>query len=606
MCGYVLGFGDILESELVKATNKILHRGPDKTNFHIDKKSKLFLGHNRLTIIDEKFGSQPMFDETKNLILLYNGEIYNQFELRKELEERGYKFKSKRSDTEVVIAGYKIWGNKVFSKMDGQFAICLYDKMKNQILLARDKFGEKPLFYYINNKKIIVASELSVFKEFSDVKIELDKLSLKKFFIYSYVPPPRTIYKNIFKVEHSTFITIQLNNKTYHKTEYFIPSLSFNNKYKDDDFIEECETLIRESIKSRMLSDVDVSLFLSGGLDSSIISYYSKKEKPNIQSFSLSVDYEMFNEKSSFNFMNEFLNIQNSTVKLDKKLFQEKYNQIFEKLDEPIGASTYITMFYLCEYAKSKTKVVLTGDGADELFGGYDVLRYQHLIDFINKYKLNNFFAKILSVVNIDYLNFISSELKFKLLRLKNGINKPINLQNTSFLSSLDFEELNELFEDKFDHEETFEELKKFESKYSEFQDYQKSILYFVNFYIPNLICSRSDKAGMFNSLEIRSPFLNEKILNLVLSIPRKKSYLLRNKKILREIASKKIHKRFSKIKKKGFTYPIFDWLKYEKNFPREHNMIIKNNPKLFDLNKEEIVYRNFNHNLNVIRNFKF
>ena len=167
MCGFIVAIGEVNQEQVKKATNEIKYRGPDETKFFFDNENKVFIGHNRLAIMDPKYGKQPLLSDDKKIIVAYNGEIYNQFELRKDLIERKAKFKSKSSDTEVVLEGYKIWGEKLFSKIDGQFAIAIIDLKKNQLILGRDKFGEKPLYYYKNKNKIIIGSELKIFKHFS-------------------------------------------------------------------------------------------------------------------------------------------------------------------------------------------------------------------------------------------------------------------------------------------------------------------------------------------------------------------------------------------------------------------------------------------------------
>ena len=604
MCGFVAAFGNINKSDLINATNLIQYRGPDQTNFYINEQEKIYLGHNRLEIIDIKNGKQPMLSHNQDIILLFNGEIYNHLELRKSLIESGYQFYSANSDTEVILAGYQLWGNSVFDKLDGQFSICIINKKKNKIVIARDKFGEKPLFYFINKDKIIIGSELNIFKKFSNINFEIDNKALKKFFVYSFVPPPLTIFKNIYKLEHATYKEINLLNNECSTINFYTPDAKLNTRYNSEqDYIYELESIIDESVKSRLISDVEVGLFLSGGLDSSLVGHFAKKNDQILNSFSISIEDEELNEKNSFNFMNNHFGIKNNVIKLDSQIFNLRSEEIFKRLDEPIGAPTYLTMFFLSEFASKKLKVVLTGDGADEIFGGYEVLAYQHIIDLINKLKINKFTNNSIKFFSGLFDKFLKDSIRFKLHRFSNGIKQEEYLQNTSFFSTLSFEDLNDIFFKQTDNVEIFEDVINFDKKYSKYNSYQKSLLYFINFYIPNLICSRSDRAGMYNSLEIRSPFLNEKIVNFMLTIPPSKSYLLRDKTILKKIASRKIHKRFANLKKGGFTYPMDKWLEdveYKKNLREIIN--IKNVE--FKKNNFNLEYRNFFHCMKVINNF--
>ena len=561
MCGFVVSLGDVDQEEVKIATNEIRYRGPDDTNYFLDTEKKIFIGHNRLSIMDPEFGKQPLVSEDKKIILAYNGEMYNQFELRKELENKKIKFKSKSSDTEVVLKGYRFWGDKLFEKIDGQFAIVIIDLDKDILLISRDKFGEKPVFYYVDNNKIIIGSELKIFKHFKNVNLTPNPISLKKYFIYSFIPAPQTIYKNIYKVKHSENIKINLKSYSINKKIYFKPSIIKNNQFSESKFIDELDFLISESVKSRLLSDSKIGVFLSGGLDSSLISFYAKKENTNLESYSISVNEKSFDEIDNAKRMSKHLDIKLHDTILDKEKFSSNFNRIIGLLDEPIGAPTYIPMYFLSELASKNVKSVLSGDGADEIFGGYENFNYLKIFKYINCLKLNKIFSKAKNLISLFPISKKNLSLDFKLRRFSQGMEVDEIFQNTFFLSSLSLKDYEELFKEKFDFEEILDEVIQFENENKNVNYIDKNYLYFTNFYIPDLICARADKAGMLNSLEIRSPFLNSKILNLMLTIPKKKSYLLKNKTILKKLALKKFNYDFFKIKKGGFTYPMQKWL---------------------------------------------
>ena len=281
MCGFVVSIGNIKVSNLVKSTESIKYRGPDDTNYYIDKNKNIFIGHNRLEIMDPDFGKQPVSSEDNQIILAYNGEIFNQYELREELIKNNINFKSISSDTEVVLKGYQFWGTSLFSKLDGQFAITILDLTKNKVILCRDKFGEKPLYYHVDKEKIIIGSELKIFKNFENVNLRINETGLKKYFVYSFIPAPMTLYKNIYKVKHAQTIEINLTSKVISKNIYYKPLIKKNNNISDSELIESLDALMEKSVKSRLLSDSKIGVFLSGGLDSSLISFYAKKHNPN-------------------------------------------------------------------------------------------------------------------------------------------------------------------------------------------------------------------------------------------------------------------------------------------------------------------------------------
>jgi len=598
MCGFIAAIGNNLGEKVIKSTKRIVHRGPDETNYLFLENENIYLGHNRLTIMDLNNGKQPYQSEDANLILLFNGEIYNQNYFREKLKKLNINLKSKSSDTEVLLKSYEKFGEQVFSEIDGQFAICLINRKKKEIILARDKFGEKPLFYFVSQNEIIISSQLDSFKFFLNEKLEINPNSLAKFFLYSHVPSPNTIYRNIFKLEHAHLCKINFSNNKIIKRKYYEPLIKEKNYKNEEDYLEELDSLITNSTKLRLNSDVEMGLFLSGGLDSSLAAYYMIKNGYSPKSFSISIDNEHLNEKKSYQFVNSLFKLDNYQINFSKNDFQKQIDSIVNKLDEPLGATTYVTMFVLSQLAAQKVKTVITGDGADEIFGGYEMVEKQKLINYINNCKLNKPLSNSLKLFEKVFSKILSSELRFKLSRFQNSIIQEPYKQNLSLLSSIPIDEIDNFFVSKLDKDEVFFDINSFNENYKDLDVNKKNILYFYNFYLPNLICSRSDKAGMFNSLEIRSIFLNSSILEFALSIPNDKSYLVRGKTILKKIASKNIHKRFSSLKKGGFTYPINEWLDY--NYKEN----IKNTLQIHNIKRKNPGMRNFNHCLKIIDKF--
>ena len=602
MCGFVITLGNIDQDQVKKATNEIKYRGPDETNYFFDVAKKIYVGHNRLAIMDPKNGKQPLVSKNKEVILVYNGEMYNQFELRKELQDHNIIFKSKSSDTEVLLEGYKIWGDKIFEKIDGQFAISIIDLKKNIILLSRDKFGEKPLFYLIEKDKIIIGSELKIFKHFKNT--EINQIGVKKTFIYSCIPAPQTIYKNIYKVKHSETIKINLKNFAISKRKYFQPTIIKNRQFKENIFLDELDYLINESVKSRLLSDSKIGSFLSGGLDSSLISFYAKKENKQLESYSISIKEKSFDEIEKAKKMSKFLNIKLNYTNLDLQKFLPNYDNILKLLDEPIGAPTFIPTYFLSELASKDVKSVLSGDGADEIFGGYENFNYLKIFRLINFLKLNKITSKIKKFTTLFPISKKNLSLDFKLRRFCQGMETDELFQNTFFLSPLSMGDYEDLFQEKINYEEILDDVIQFDIENRNTNYIDKNYLYFINFYIPDLICARADKAGMLNSLEIRSPFLNPKILNLMLSIPNNKSHLLKNKAILKKLALRKFNYNFFDVKKGGFTYPVQKWLnisdmKLSKFMNKSKFLKMKSD--YINNNKE---YKNFFHCNKVLSNF--
>jgi|TARA_B110000027_G_C16121329_1_gene303163 asparagine synthase (glutamine-hydrolysing) len=604
MCGYVIAIGDgnNLIDSVRKSTEITSYRGPDETTFYNNLNEKIYIGFNRLSVMEPKNGSQPLMDNDKKIIICFNGEIYNQFEIRNELKKNNIHFKTKSLDTEVILKGYLFYGEKIFTKLDGQFSISIIDLKKNKIILARDKFGEKPLYYFKDNNKIIVGSDLKIYKNFKNIDLSFNNKNIKKFFIYSSVPAPNTIFKNIYKVKHSEVVSINIPNKKIVKYNYYIPKIIKDKNVSVDYYIDKMDSLLDKSVKSRLITDSKIGIFLSGGLDSSLISYYGNKYNDNLKFFSISVKEESFDEIDKAQKMAQFFNKENNSVELNQNKFDSEYENILNLLDEPIGAPTFIPMYYLSRNASKHIKSVLSGDGADEIFGGYENFKYIDLISYINNLRVNKILGKFTKLINFLPISKKNLSNDFKIRRFAQGIIHDKKFQNTMFLSSLSLADLNDLFNENIPIDDLLDDVCEFEKKYENVDNFEKNYLYFVDFYIPDIICARADKASMLNSLEIRSPFLNPEILEFSLSLPKNMRYLLKDKLILRMLAQKKISKDFLKLKKGGFTFPIQKWLKVSKN-KFKLNDSKYNDMVLNHLNKKS-EYRNFFHCNNALNNF--
>ena len=606
MCGFVISVGINSRQNVINSTNAIKYRGPDETNFYFDEHNKIYIGHNRLTILDDKYGKQPYFSKDKKLILLFNGEIYNYKTLRQNLQKLNVKFYSENSDTEVLLKGYEYYGTEIFNKIDGAFACTILDFKKNIVILGRDKFGEKPIFYSINNRELVISSDLSSFNYFNNIKKDQNKKSLKKYFIFSFVPAPNTIYKDIHKVKNAHYNLINLSDFSTKIIKYYDFGINQNKKFiKYNDALDNLDHLLSESVKSRLVSDHNVGLFLSSGVDSSLVGYYASNHNKNIKSFSISIEKDSFNEIEKAKLLSKYFKIENKSIILNKISFDKNYSKILNKIDEPIGAPTLIPLYMLSELASLDVKSVLTGDGGDEFFGGYEVFKYINFFKYLNVFfnnKTNNVWEFFLRYFKISDKNL---SLDFKIRRFLRGMNCSEQYRNSMFLSPISLSDLSNIFFEETNIEELFEDVISFNNEYKNYNDFDKSIMYYINFYLPDLVCSRADKAGMLNSLEIRAPFLNSKILEFSMSLPTSfKVNYFNTKIILRDLLKTKIENSLIDKSKIGLTFPLQDWLNVNRNFSLKGlNNIFINKLKINHL-KKKAEYRNFFHNLNIIEKF--
>jgi asparagine synthase (glutamine-hydrolysing) len=544
-------------------TRAVAHRGPDGEGFFHD--SAIALGHRRLAIIDAAGGAQPMADQRDRYQLLYNGEVYNYLELRKDLEDAGHRFKT-RSDTEIVLESLALEGPPALCKFNGMFAIALWDRIESRLLLARDRIGIKPLFYACHGPDIIFASELKALLKHPLLSRNLDLQSVSKYFTYGYIPAPHSIYVGIHKLEPGSYLQFDSAGLTHH--HYWDIPLT-DNPVSGSNFDECCrdvEHLMRASVRRQLRSDVPVGVFLSGGIDSSAIAAIAAQESPGpIHSFSIGFDQPSYDESpyaarvaSLFNTIHHqgILTLSNSAV-----LFHE----VMQSLDEPLADASLIPTYFLSQLASQHVKVVLGGDGSDELFAGYPSFQAHKAVQ--NLSFLPTVFRDWLSrlarqlpvshrYASIDYLlrQFLkglgmSPEVRFLLWMGFYG-----NPEKKRLFSGALQETLlpADLFEDVFRHVER-----------SRLTDTFQRLQYLcMKLYLQDDILVKVDRASMAHSLEVRVPYMDAALVDYACRIqPFYKLNGLTTKYVLKHalkglLPSGIIHRR-----KAGFMMPVAPWL---------------------------------------------
>ncbi len=515
MCG-ITGFFNPLgidnNLELInKMTDSLTHRGPDSRGIYID--NICAFGHRRLSIIDLATGHQPMWDNEKSVCTIFNGEIYNFLEIRKELEELGIKFNTK-SDTEVIIYSYKYWGEEFIEKLNGMFSIAIYDKKKKSLYLYRDRLGIKPLYYTFYNNNIVFSSEPKALFFFGiEKKINLKALS-HYLTSHNFNLNEETLFENIFLLEKSTFI--KFNKNGLKKKKYW--SLDFQENIKDENFyINELKDKLEYSTKIRLISDVELGSFLSGGVDSSILVSIIKNNLPkNLKTFSIGFKEEDFNEFEYSDIVKELFNIEHYKIIFNENDYFNLNEELIKFKDFPLNVPNEVLIYQLSKKLKEQITVVLSGEGADELFGGYGlILRAAHdyakifllnrcpdffnkdVNDFIKKKLLNyykkinfnsiyEFLYEIYSIFNLNEKKYLFQENYFK------------NIENDNFI--------------KINFKKIFNECEK--------ESYYDKILYFLNFYHLEGLLLRLDNATMAASVESRVPFVDYKLVEFGFNIP--------------------------------------------------------------------------------------
>ncbi|TNJ46468.1 asparagine synthase (glutamine-hydrolyzing) [Tamlana fucoidanivorans] len=545
--------------------NLIFHRGPDDDGVYTDinNDTRIAMGMRRLSIIDLSSGKQPIFSDNKQIVIVFNGEIYNYLVLKKELEEKNVTFKTK-SDTEVILRMYEMYGIESFKKLDGMFAFSIHDKIKNKVFIARDFFGEKPLYYTKNDNGFYWASELKSIVNQLPLLPRIDNLGLNLYFKLTYIPAPYTIYEGIKKLESNNYIEYDLKSNNF-------SSIIIENEHpkniKKPTFSEakaKVKDLVQQSVESRSVADVPLGTFLSGGVDSSIVSLcLSRINNSKINTFSIGFEKKSFDESDKARTVAKLINSNHHEFIINEKDLENHVHDILDNFDEPFADSSCLPTYLVANKTSQHVKVALTGDGGDEVFGGY------------NKYYMGNINQKYTRIVPNTIHKAISKPaehlfktkddnrgVRFLIRRLLNSIN--YSGDHYWDIISLGFpsNSLSSFLLPEFFQTEPFEYYKestniKSPKNLTEYRLIDKVMS------LEGDMLVKVDRTSMLSSLECRAPFLNKKLWEYTKSLPH--AYLMKGwdkKFILKEAFKGDFPKNFLIKSKSGFGVPVGDWLR--------------------------------------------
>jgi asparagine synthase (glutamine-hydrolysing) len=584
MCG-ILGFASYTHSidkdKLAKNINLLSHRGPDDSGIWESSDGKVGFAHNRLSIIDlSSNGHQPMMDVSGRLTIIFNGEIYNYQKLFKTLSI-DYKFNSK-TDTEVILAAYTKWGVECVSHLDGMFAFAIYDSTQKSIFISRDRAGEKPLFYRYNENTLTFASELKSLLDFESSEAIISRESLDCYLGMGFVPKDRCILKGFNKLPaaHSLLFDLQSNKLKvwrYWSVSKIAQSLSANKSSKKD-LVSELEVLLEDSICRQMIADVPVGVLLSGGVDSSLITAIAARNTEQLKTFTVrfpnsgKLDETKHARLIAKKFNTEHVELDASSVEPDLLV------KLARQFDEPIVDSSMIPTFLVSQLVQKHCKVVLGGDGADELFGGYEhysrlltMEKYARFVPKLVRSRISSFAEK-----NIPIGTKARSWLLGFDYDTKNGVPLIANYFDPTARNSL--------MHGKFNHWDAISEsiLQANTSKQGDL--IQRATMMDFNNYLVEDILVKVDRSSMLASLEVRAPFLDRRIIEFAFGeVPSFLKVTSNNKKILlKKLASRILPSEFDRQRKQGFSVPINEWLK-EGNFRDFFYDVLLDSQSVFD-----------------------
>ena len=543
MCG-IAGFigKDKNKKKILKAMcDRIAHRGPDAEGFYV--KGDVALGQRRLSIIDIEGGKQPMFSEDGKLVIVFNGEIYNYKDLKKELKE--YPFQTE-SDTEVLIYGYRKWGYDLPNHLRGMFSFALYDMEEKTLFCARDHFGIKPFYYYYNDGTFMFASEIKAFLDHPKFEKKFNESLIAPYLSFSFTPTTETFFEGVKRLDAGNYLTYkdgQINIERYF-------DLTFPIEEKDyDKTVEEIGKVMEDSTCHHMISDVEVGSFLSSGIDSSYLVSLARPDK----TYTVGYDIPRYNEIDYAKDLTDKLKINNTSKKITKEEYMKVLDKIMYHMDEPASDPAVVALYFVANLASKDVKVVLSGEGADEFFGGYNYYReevdysFYNKIPFFIRHGISKFCSLFPPVRGINFLvrrgekledSYIGVNKVWSDKEIKKLLKTPVTIQN---------KEITKPVFDKFKGQSNIVKMQAID----------------INFWLMKDILQKADRMTMANSLEGRVPFIDREVFKIASSLPLNYKVTKENTKVaLRDAAKKVIPNESYKKKKLGFPVPIRDWMR--------------------------------------------
>lgn len=568
MCG-IAGFsGEGSLDDLTNMTNSLFLRGPDAQGFFQDHAHCVSLGHRRLSILDISGGSQPMCHRDGTLHVVFNGEIYNHLELRDRLTQLGHVFLTNHSDTEVLLHGYREWGNELPTYLNGMFAFAIFDASTLKILLARDRFGEKPLYYHATNDgDLIFASELKALLKHPSCSRSISKEAMKKLFAYGFIPAPDTIIENVFKLNPGHRLSYDISRRSFSIEQYWKFELTnFDEKaYCFSGMKCELKRLVDQAVDRRLMSDVPLGVFLSGGVDSSVVlsSVVKHRLPSSIDTFSIGFNETSFDESAYAREVANHFGTRHHERILDSTSALDILDLVLSQIDEPLGDPSVLPTYLLAKFASEHVKVALGGDGADELFAGYDPFRALKPASLYNSYMP----AFLHNALKVGMRNLSTSDvnmsLGFRLERTVRGLSYEPALWNAVWLGPVDPAQLSLLFAEPTMLLDTYRDTLDDWSASTKYGLTEHCLSFYTRLYLPNNILTKLDRASMLASLEARSPFLDNDLVEFIRNVPTHlKLHRGTTKYLLKEAFMDVLPKSVTKRQKKGFGIPLSAWLR--------------------------------------------
>lgn len=561
MCGFV-GFCDDSKNKkkiIRDMADIIKHRGPDSDGYYVD--NNIALGFRRLSIIDLDKGSQPIFNEDKDKVIVFNGEIYNYKEIREELKSKGHKF-STNTDTEVILHGYEEYKEDILNKLRGMFAFVIYDIKEKSLFGARDFYGIKPFYYYYDNDNFLFGSEIKSFLGSPNFKKELNKDMLSQYLTFQCSIGEDTFFKNTYKLLPGHYFIYK--DKELEIKKYYEVKLEPNDDKSLEEWVSGIREVIDNSVLAHKVSDVEVGSFLSSGVDSSLIAKLSSVDK----TFTVGYDNKKYSEIDYAKQFSDKINVSNVSKKISKEEYFKEFSNVQYYMDEPLADASAVMLYFLSKTASKHVKVCLSGEGADEIFGGYNIYHEPYSVSWYNK--IPYFVRKCIGILVYPFRNYTGFNFLYRRSKKIEDryIGNAFIFEPNDAKKIVNFNYGNKTYKDF---------TKSYYDKVSDLDVVTKMQYIDFNFWLIYDILLKADKMSMANSLEVRVPYLDRKVIEYASKLPSKYKIVGNETKYaFRKVAKEELADKVAYKKKLGFPVPIREWLKEDDVYQEVKNIFLE------------------------------
>lgn len=561
MCGFV-GFCDDSKNKkkiIRDMADIIKHRGPDSDGYYVD--NNIALGFRRLSIIDLDKGSQPIFNEDKDKVIVFNGEIYNYKEIREELKSKGHKF-STNTDTEVILHGYEEYKEDILNKLRGMFAFVIYDIKEKSLFGARDFYGIKPFYYYYDNENFLFGSEIKSFLGSPNFKKELNKDMLSQYLTFQCSIGEDTFFKNTYKLLPGHYFIYK--DKELEIKKYYEVKLEPNDDKSLGEWVSGIREVIDNSVLAHKVSDVEVGSFLSSGVDSSLIAKLSSVDK----TFTVGYDNKKYSEIDYAKEFSDKINVSNVSKKISKEEYFKEFSNVQYYMDEPLADASAVMLYFLSKTASKHVKVCLSGEGADEIFGGYNIYHEPYSVSWYNK--IPYFIRKCIGILVYPFRNYTGFNFLYRRSKKIEDryIGNAFIFEPNDAKKIVNFNYGNKTYKDFTNP---------YYDKVSDLDVVTKMQYIDFNFWLIYDILLKADKMSMANSLEVRVPYLDREVIEHASKLPSKYKIVGNETKYaFRKVAKEELADKVADKKKLGFPVPIREWLKEDDVYQEVKNMFLE------------------------------